>query len=385
MKSQNKSALFQCIIGLTIVFAITGCNDEKNTSTAPTILSVDVVTVKGIILPVTTELPGRISAYRTAEVRPQVGGILLHRYFSEGNDVKAGDSLYQIDPATYQAELEQSKADLAKSLAAAELARLTVKRYTPLKKNHYVSQQDYDSAVATASQADAQVQVSRAAVDTANIKLNYTKVISPISGRAGKSSVTEGALLTTNQQDAMVTVQQLDPIYVDVTQSSDSYLSLKRAISNGEMQSPQQNGEVSLLMDDGSQYSLKGRLEFSDITVDKDTGSITIRALFPNPKYELLPGMYTRAIINEGTLKSAILVPQEGVMRDPKGMATVMIVDGANKLEIRPVNASRAIGSQWLISAGLKEGDKVVVSNLQKIRPGMTVSATERPLHSQAK
>ncbi|MCD1125473.1 efflux RND transporter periplasmic adaptor subunit [Jinshanibacter sp. LJY008] len=381
MKSQNKSALFLCIIGLTIALAITGCNDEKNTGAKEVVLPVDVVTVKGVSLPVTTELPGRISAYRTAEVRPQVGGILLHRYFAEGRDVKAGESLYQIDPATYQADLDQAKADLAKSVAAAELARLTVKRYTPLKKNHYVSQQDYDSAVATASQADAQVQVSRAAVDTANIKLNYTKVISPISGRAGKSSVTVGALLTTNQQDAMVTVQQLDPIYVDVTQSSDSYLSLKRAISNGEMQSSQQNDDVALLMDDGTRYSLKGHLEFSDITVDKDTGSITLRAIFPNPNYELLPGMYTRAIIDEGTLKSAILVPQEGVMRDPKGMATVMIVDGTNKLEIKQVNATRAIGEQWLISDGLKEGDKVVVSNLQKIRPGMTVSATERSLH----
>ncbi len=351
---------------------LSGCDDKEKTPPQLPTPQVTVHVVKSAPLTVTTELPGRTSAFRIAEVRPQVNGIILSRNFTEGSDVKGGQSLYQIDPATYQVAWDSAKSDLAKSEAAANTAHLTVKRYVPLLGTQYISQQDYDQAVANARQADASVLASKAAVETARINLAYTKVISPISGRIGKSFVTEGALVTNGQANALATVQQLDPIYVDVTQSSADFMRLKQA----SLQKGSQASNVELVMENGQPYAEKGTLQFSDVTVDENTGSITLRAVFPNPQHQLLPGMFVRARIDQGVQPDAILVPQQGVTRTPRGDATVMVVTAENKVELRNVVAPQAMGDKWLISSGLQEGDKVIVSGLQKVSPGATVHAT---------
>lgn len=356
---------------------LTGCNDgneQKGQQSAP---EVGVVTLKAEPLNITTELPGRTSAYRIAEVRPQVGGIILKRNFVEGSDIQAGSSLYQIDPATYQAAYDSARGDLAKAEAAANIARLTVNRYKTLVGTKYISQQEYDTAVADARQADAAVTAAKAAVETARINLAYTKVTSPINGRIGKSSVTEGALVTSNQANALATVQQLDPIYVDVTQSSNDFLRLKEELANGTLEQEGGKAKVELILENGQKYPQVGALEFSDVTVDESTGSITIRAVFPNPKGDLLPGMFVRARLDEGIKNNALLVPQQGVTRNPRGEATVMVVGADNKVELRTVTAAQAIGDKWLVTAGLKSGDKVIVTGLQKVRPGVQVKVEE--------
>lgn len=351
---------------------LSGCDGQDGQQQHAQAPAVSVYTVKSAPLSVTTELPGRTDAYRVAEVRPQVSGIVLRRNFTEGGDVNAGDSLYQIDPATYQAAYDSAKGDLAKAQAAARIAHLTVKRYVPLVGTQYVSKQEYDQAVATAQQADAGVTAAQAAVESARINLAYTKVTSPISGRIGKSSVTEGALVTNGQATALATVQQLDPIYVDVTQSSSDFMHLKQS----SLQKGDGSSSVQLLMENGQPYPLKGTLQFSDVTVDESTGSITLRAIFPNPQHMLLPGMFVRARIDEGTQPDAILVPQQGVTRTPRGDATVMVVNDKNQVESRTVVAPQAVGDRWLVTEGLKNGDRVIVSGLQKVRPGVTVVAT---------
>ncbi|EMO9579184.1 efflux RND transporter periplasmic adaptor subunit [Enterobacter hormaechei] len=365
---------FRCLplSGFIVCAALlTGCDGQENPQQHAQAPQVSVHIVKSAPLAVTTELPGRTDAYRVAEVRPQVSGIILHRNFTEGSDVKAGDSLYQIDPATYEAAYDNAKGELVKAQAAANIAHLTVKRYVPLVGTQYVSKQEYDQAVATAQQADASVVAAKAGVESARINLAYTKVTSPINGRIGKSSVTEGALVTNGQATALATVQQLDPIYVDVTQSSSDFMRLK-------LQTSLQKGDTSsveLLMENGQPYPLKGTLQFSDVTVDESTGSITLRALFPNPQHMLLPGMFVRARIDEGTQPDAILVPQQGVTRTPRGDATVLVVNDKNQVESRTVVAPQAIGDRWLITEGLKNGDRVIISGLQKVRPGVTVVA----------
>ncbi|UYA59368.1 Multidrug efflux system AcrAB-TolC, membrane fusion component AcrA [Pectobacterium sp. F1-1] len=338
---------------------------------------VGIVTLKTEALNVMTELPGRTSAYRIAEVRPQVGGIILKRNFVEGSDVKAGASLYQIDPATYQANYNSAKGSLAQAQAQAEIARLTVNRYKPLLGTNYVSKQDYDQAVATSRQADAAVQAAKAAVDTAQINLAYTKVNSPIEGRVGKSTVTEGALVATGQATALTTVQQLDPIYVDVTQSSNDFLQLKRELENGTLKQSAGKANVRLLLENGTEYTEAGTLEFSDVTVDETTGSITLRAIFPNPQHNLLPGMFVRARLDSGVNPTALLVPQQGITRDPRGQATAMVVGEGDKVEPRTLTTSKAIGDKWLVTEGLKAGDRVIVTGLQKIIPGAQVKAKE--------
>lgn len=365
---------FRCLplSGFIVCAALlTGCDGQENPQQHAQAPQVSVHIVKSAPLAVTTELPGRTDAYRVAEVRPQVSGIILHRNFTEGSDVKAGESLYQIDPATYQAAYDNAKGELVKAQAAANIAHLTVKRYVPLVGTQYVSKQEYDQAVATAQQADASVVAAKAGVESARINLAYTKVTSPINGRIGKSSVTEGALVTNGQATALATVQQLDPIYVDVTQSSSDFMRLKQqtSLQKGDTSS------VELLMENGQPYPLKGTLQFSDVTVDESTGSITLRALFPNPQHMLLPGMFVRARIDEGTQPDAILVPQQGVTRTPRGDATVLVVNEKNQVESRTVVAPQAIGDRWLITEGLKNGDRVVISGLQKVRPGVTVVA----------
>ena len=371
MTSHARVTLLSSLIFSAIL--LSGCDNSADQQAHAPTPQVTVHVVNNAPLSITTELPGRTSAFRVAEVRPQVSGIILKRHFIEGSDVQAGESLYQIDPATYQAAYDSAKGDESKAQAAAAIAHLTVKRYVPLLGTKYISQQDYDQAVATARQADADVIAAKAAVESARINLAYTKVTSPITGRIGKSSVTEGALVTNGQSDAMATVQQLDPIYVDVTQSSSDFMRLKQ-------ESLQHGGEaksVQLLMENGQAYSLKGTLQFSDVTVDESTGSITLRAIFPNPQHTLLPGMFVRARIDEGVNPNAMLVPQQGVTRTPRGDATVLLVNDKNEVEMRNVVASQAIGDQWLITSGLKSGDKVIVSGLQKVHPGATVKAEE--------
>ncbi|EAT2899579.1 multidrug efflux RND transporter periplasmic adaptor subunit AcrA [Salmonella enterica] len=365
------------VLMLSGSLALTGCDDKQDQQGGQQMPEVGVVTLKTEPLQITTELPGRTVAYRIAEVRPQVSGIILKRNFVEGSDIEAGVSLYQIDPATYQATYDSAKGDLAKAQAAANIAELTVKRYQKLLGTQYISKQEYDQALADAQQATAAVVAAKAAVETARINLAYTKVTSPISGRIGKSSVTEGALVQNGQASALATVQQLDPIYVDVTQSSNDFLRLKQELANGSLKQENGKAKVDLVASDGIKFPQSGTLEFSDVTVDQSTGSITLRAIFPNPDHTLLPGMFVRARLQEGTKPTALLVPQQGVTRTPRGDATVLVVGADNKVETRQIVASQAIGDKWLVTDGLKAGDRVVVSGLQKVRPGAQVKVQE--------
>ena len=365
------------VLMLSGSLALTGCDDKPAQQGAQHMPEVGIVTLKSAPLQITTELPGRTSAYRIAEVRPQVSGIILKRNFVEGSDIQAGVSLYQIDPATYQASYDSAKGDLAKAQAAANMDQLTVKRYQKLLGTKYISQQDYDTAVATAQQSNAAVVAAKAAVETARINLAYTKVTSPISGRIGKSAVTEGALVQNGQTTALATVQQLDPIYVDVTQSSNDFLRLKQELADGRLKQENGKAKVELVTNDGLKYPQAGTLEFSDVTVDQTTGSITLRAIFPNPDHTLLPGMFVRARLEEGVNPDALLVPQQGVTRTPRGDASVMVVGEGDKVEVRQVTASQAIGDKWLVTDGLKSGDRVIVTGLQKIKPGVQVKAQE--------
>ncbi|EOG5308609.1 multidrug efflux RND transporter periplasmic adaptor subunit AcrA [Salmonella enterica] len=365
------------VLMLSGSLALTGCDDKQDQQGGQQMPEVGVVTLKTEPLQITTELPGRTVAYRIAEVRPQVSGIILKRNFVEGSDIEAGVSLYQIDPATYQATYDSAKGDLAKAQAAANIAELTVKRYQKLLGTQYISKQEYDQALADAQQATAAVVAAKAAVETARINLAYTKVTSPISGRIGKSSVTEGALVQNGQASALATVQQLDPIYVDVTQSSNDFLRLKQELANGSLKQENGKAKVDLVTSDGIKFPQSGTLEFSDVTVDQTTGSITLRAIFPNPDHTLLPGMFVRARLQEGTKPTALLVPQQAVTRTPRGDATVLVVGADNKVETRQIVASQAIGDKWLVTDGLKAGDRVVVSGLQKVRPGAQVKVQE--------
>ena len=366
------------VLMLSGSFLLAGCDNKEQAQAgqqqAP---EVGVVTLKSAPLKMTTELPGRTSAFRIAEVRPQVSGIILKRNFVEGSDIKAGESLYQIDPATYQAAWNSAKAELSQAQANARIASLTVKRYKPLLGTKYISQQDYDQAVATQSQANAAVQAAQAAVETARINLAYTQVTSPISGRIGRSSVTEGALVQSGQATAMATVQQLDPIYVDVTQSSEDFMRLRNELNAGTLQQADGKAEVKLLMQNGKEYAHSGTLEFSDVTVDQTTGSITLRAIFPNPDHSLLPGMFVRARLDEGTNPHALLVPQQGITHSPTGQATALVIGADNKVEVRTLTADQAIGDKWLVTTGLKDGDKVIVTGLQRVKPGVTAAPQE--------
>ncbi len=367
---------------------LTACEGQKPPAQAQApqnaAVEVGVVEVKPRRVALTTELSGRTSPYLIAEVRPQVSGIIQKRQFEEGGDVKAGQSLYQIDPATYQAAYDSAKAALAKSEASLISTRLRAERYKELVAIKAVSQQDYDDAVAAQKQGEADVLANKAAVETARINLEYTKVVSPIGGRIGKSAVTPGALVTANQGTAMTTVQQLDPIYVDVTQSSTQLLRLKREFESGRLKvSAGGNARVGLLLEDGTLYPQMGELKFSDVTVDQSTGAITLRAVFPNPKKLLLPGMYVRAVLEEGVDENAVLVPQEGVSRDHKGDAVAMVVGADGKVESRTLLTNRAMGNMWLVDSGLRAGDKVIVEGLQKIRPGAPVKPVPAKIASE--
>ena len=321
----------------------------------------------------TTALAGRIASFQVAEVRPQVGGILQQRLFTEGADVKAGQALYQIDPATYEAALDSAQAALMKAEANVTPARLKAERFRELLAIKAVSKQEYDDAQAAFKQAEADVAVNRAAVKTARINLEYTKVRSPISGRIGKSAFTPGALVTANQAQALTSVRQLDPVYVDITQSSQDLLRLRAQFTNGELRSAAEEAPVRLKLENGAMYPHEGRLQFTDVSVDESTGMVSLRALFPNPEHILLPGMYVRAVIAEGVDENALLVPQRALRRDPKGQASVLLVDGGGKVDVRLVDVGRTVGDSWQALSGVKPGDRVIVEGGQNVRPGMSV------------
>jgi membrane fusion protein (multidrug efflux system) len=317
-----------------------------------------------------------------AEVRPQVNGIVLKRSFSEGSDVKAGEVLYSIDSATYRAVHSSNQAALTKAQATLTSIRLKSDRYKELASVNAISRQDYDDVVSSLGQSEADVLAAKANIETSRINLAYTRVDAPISGRIGKSSITPGALVTASQAAPMATIQQLDPIYVDVTQPSAALLRLKKAMAQGDIQKSGANAaRVRLRLEDGSFYAFEGTLEFSDVTVDQGTGAITLRAIFPNPHADLLPGMYVRAVLEEGVKEQGLLVPQQAVLRDSRGKPMAYVVGAANKLERRELETERAIGDQWLIRSGLKAGDQLVVDGQQRASSGVEVRPT--PWQSQ--
>jgi membrane fusion protein (multidrug efflux system) len=355
------------VLGLVL---LAGC-EHKAPPAAPPPPKVSVVTVQAQAVPITTELPGRVAGYRYADVRPQVNGIILKRLFVEGSDVKAGQQLYQIDPAPYQASYDSA-------VAADASARALAERYKPLAEANAVSKQDYDNALASHLQA-------QAAVETARINLIYTRVLSPITGRIGRSLITEGALVTANQADAIATVQQLDPAYVDVTQPITTLLRLKREAAAGLLkQNEAGKTQVRIRLEDGSDYAHPGTLEFSEVTVDEGTGSVTLRALMPNPERLLLPGMFVREEIQEGVRQSAVLAPQQGISHDQKGTPNALVVGADDTVELRSLETDRAIGDQWLVTSGLKPGDRVIVEGIQSARPGGKVAPEEyRPANEK--
>ena len=336
---------------------------------------VTFVAIQPQTVELSTELPGRVAASLTAEVRPQVGGILQNRLFVEGSDVKAGEVLYQIEPASYQATLDGAKAALAKAQANLEPLRLKAERYKELLKSEAVSGQDYDDASAAQKLAEAEIEAAKAALQTADINLNFTKVTAPISGRIGRSAVTNGALVTAGQAMPLATIQQLDPVYVDVTQSSTEMLRLRKSLESGQLTTAGGQAKVQLILDDGSHYAETGTLKFTEAFVDPSTGSVTLRNLFPNPKLVLLPGMFVRTVLQEGVKEQGLLVPQRGVTRNSSGQAMVMLVGADEKVEPRVIQTERTVGDQWLVNGGLKAGDRVILEGLQKARPGTPVTA----------
>ena len=352
---------------------LAGCSPSTSVAPHAQVAEVGVYTVAQQALPITSVLPGRTAAYQVAEVRPQVGGLIQKRLFVEGADVKAGSALYQIDPATYQAAYDSAKAALAKAKANLLTSGPKVARYKELLAIDGVSRQEYDDAVAAHEQAKAEVQAASAALENADINLRYTHVDAPISGRIGRSSVTPGALVTASQATALTTVQQLDPIYVDVTQSSEDLLRLKRELDSGNLKKA--GAKVTLLLADGSKYGQAGTLQFSDVSVDPGTGNVTLRALFPNPKHDLLPGMFVRAVIESGVDERAITVPQQAVSRTPKGEATALVLNRDGKVEQRLLVTGGTLGDRWLVKSGLTAGERVIVEGLQKVKPGASAVA----------
>lgn len=337
---------------------------------------VGVITLAPQPVELAVELPGRTAANRIAQVRPQVDGIVLRRLFTEGAEVRAGQPLYQIDAAPYRATVQRAEAAVASAEAQLNAARLLAQRYGQLQQGGVVSRQDFDDAEAARLTAEASVAAARAALDTARIDLGYTELRSPITGRIGRSLVTEGALVTRNQDEPLATVAQLDPILVDVTQSSAELLRLQQDIAAGHLQQDaRQEAVVTLTLEDGREYPRKGRLRFTEVTVDEGTGSVVLRAEFPNPDYLLLPGMFVRAQLQTGSNPEALLVPQAGVSRNARGEAMVLVVDAQGKVGERMVEVSRAVGSRWIVTQGLAAGERVIVEGLQKARPGATVNA----------
>lgn len=378
MKPSSIHPLLKVLAVAGSTFVITGCSQSSAEAPPPPTPEVTVHTVVAQPVSLTTELPGRTSAYMVSEVRPQVGGIVKARLFEEGSDVKAGDVLYEIDPASYRANFNSAKAALAKAGANLKVVSARAARYGELVKIDAVSRQANDEAVAELMQSRADVEAARAALEMAEINLGYTKVTAPIAGRIGRSTVTPGALLNANQPEPLARIQQLDPIYVDLTQSSAELLRLRRALASGSLVSTEDAwAKVQLKLEDGTIYEHAGELQFSDVSVDPGTGMVTLRAVFPNPDMQLLPGMYVRAILEEGVREHAVLVPQQGVTRTSTGEATALLVDAEGIVESRVLDVSRTMGDQWLVESGLQAGDRVIVEGVQKVQPGLPAKAVE--------
>jgi membrane fusion protein (multidrug efflux system) len=362
------------IVGILLLSLISGCDRQQKSQSPAPIAEVSAVTVQPQQIMLTTELPGRTSARLVSEIRPQVSGIIQKRLFTEGVYVEAGQVLYQIDPAPFQAALDNANASLGRAEAHLPAIRSRADRFRELLVDKAVSQQDYDDAAAALKQAEADVQYWKATVETARINLGYTRIIAPISGRIGISNVTEGALVTAHQLAALATIQQLDPIYVDVPQATTELLRLQRRLEEGRLKYALKNqNKVKLILEDGTEYPLEGTLQFRDVTVDPSTGSVILRVIFPNPKGVLLPGMFVRAVVKEGVNKQALLIPQQSVSRDPKGNPVALIVDTEGKVQQRMLTVDRTIGYAWLVSSGIAQGDRVIVEGMQKVRPGASV------------
>jgi membrane fusion protein (multidrug efflux system) len=338
-------------------------------------VEVGVVTITPAPLTLTRELPGRTTPFRSAEVRARVNGIVQRRLFTEGSDVKEGQKLFLIDPAPYEAELDRARAALARAEATLAHTKVVAERHATLIKTNVVSQQDYDNAMAAQKTAEADVAAARAAEQAARINYGFTTVTAPVSGRIGRAMVTEGAYAQASQATLLAVIQQIDPMYVDLSQSADEALKLRRSIEAGKLQgNAAGKAQVRLVTDDGRDYPLPGTLQFTDVTVDPGTGSITLRALFPNPRGELLPGMFVRARIEEGVNPAALLVPQVGVTRDQKGLPIALVVNADRKVERRSIVTDRAVGNAWLVTEGIQPGDQVIVEGVQKVRPGAAVN-----------
>jgi membrane fusion protein (multidrug efflux system) len=377
MERDRRHALPLVVCVVIVAFgATTGCRGRAATAPPRGPVEVGVVTLQTEKVTLTTELPGRTSPYLVAEVRPQVSGIIRQRRFVEGGDVKAGEVLYEIDPAQYQAVYDQAKAALAVAEANLPALRSRAERLKEAVAVRAAGQQDLDNAVAALASAEAGVAASKAAMESARINLAYTPIKAPIAGRIGRSSVTVGALVAAYQPVPLAVVQQLDPIYVDVTQSSAEMLRLRHAFESGKLKRDTEGqGKVKLLLEDETPYPLEGALKFADVTVDPTTGSVTLRMVFPNPDHVLLPGMFVRAIVEQGADDAAILAPQMGVTRNTKGEAVAWIVGKDGKVEQRTIEVNRTIGDRWLVTKGLAAGDQVIVEGLQRVRPGVPVSA----------
>jgi len=334
-------------------------------------------------VPVTSELSGRVTAYQMSEVRPQVAGLIRKRFFEEGAIVRQGQTLYQIDPSLYQAAVAQAQANLQSARANAEAAKVRADRYKPLAQMQAVAQQDYTDALAQARQAEAAVAQNKAQLDTAQINLRFTRVPAPITGRIGRTLATEGALVTTNQTDPLAVIQRLDPIYVDIQQSSADMLAFRKALSRSGVVPA--SAAVRLRLEDGSEFGQTGTVEFSEVMVDQNTGTVTLRARFSNPQGVLLPGMFVRAIFAQAIDTQAFLVPQAGVTRDPKGNATVWIVGPGDRAVPRTVVAERTIGANWVVTQGLAPGDKVIVQGIANLKPDAQIKPVpaSTPQHIQ--
>ncbi|KNH09835.1 Membrane fusion protein of RND family multidrug efflux pump [Candidatus Burkholderia brachyanthoides] len=371
---------FCLITAATAAVFLAACG-QKQSAPPPQTPEVGIVTVQPTSVPVVAELPGRTSAFLVAQVRARVDGIVLRREFTEGDDVKQGQHLYKIDPAPYIAQLNNAKASLAKAQANVATQNALVQRYKVLVAANAVSKQDYDNAVAAQGQAVADVAAGKAAVDTAQINLGYTDVVAPITGRIGLSQVTPGAYVQASAATLLSTIQQFDPIYVDLTQSSVDGLKLRRQIQEGRLQTEGiQAAKVSLVLEDGRTYPEEGKLQFSDVSVDQSTGSVTVRAIFKNKDRVLLPGMFVRARIQEGTNDCALVVPQIGVTHDQKGQPTALVVDKDNKVELRQLVTSGTYGQNWVVDTGLNAGNRVIVNGVEKAKPGMQVKPVDAKL-----
>lgn len=363
---------------ILLALALAGCNEQKVGAPAQQPQAqVSVVVLHPQPVAITAELPGRVSASLIAEVRPQVNGIIKSRVFKEGSEVKAGDLLYEIDPAPYQAALDSAQAAQQKAEAAAVNAKIRADRYSELLQRNAGSRQDADDANATFAQAQADVASTKASVETARINLAYTKVTAPIDGRVDKSALTPGALVTANQATALTTIRKLDPINVDVTQSSTNLLKFRESVAAGRLKVTGPNVAVKLKLDTGAEYDQSGKLEFAEANIDETTGTFTVRAEFPNPQRLLLPGMFVRAVIQEGVAENSFLLPQRGVGRNTKGEPTGKFVAADGKVEERVLSTQRSIGNNWLVNAGVKDGDRLIVEGAQLVRAGQAVNPTE--------